>query len=198
VSRTIQCVDGVCGPSIQDSERDQVWASDFFRSSEGGKGVTYLGSRSEVAGWNLLKACIQMGAAPIWPAAPVHQGLTPARAHLQARVILQTFSQLDNLIFRRSCEDGCLRKVKTLTRSVAEIRSAYLVGSGVAKSRQSGRSVPWKTILDLDSLVIWPLGISATRVAFGPSSVFSILGPSVFHWGRQSVVGPQWIFIWSS
>ncbi len=128
VSRTIQCVDGVRGPSTQDSERDKVWALDFFRSSEGGKGVAYLRSRSGVAGWNLLKACIQMGAAPIWPAAPVHQGLTPAPAHLRERGILQTNYEIADPICRRSGEDGCVRKVKTLTRSVAEMRSVHLVG----------------------------------------------------------------------
>jgi hypothetical protein len=165
-------VEGVWGPGRQDSEWDKVWASDFFRSSERGKGVAYLGSGSEVAARNLLKASIQMGAAPIWPAAHVHQGLTPARAHLRGRCILETFSQLGGLIHRRSGEDRCLRKVKTLTAKVAEMRSAYLVGARVAESRRSGRSVPLKTILDLDFLVNWPLGISAIRVTFGPSSVF--------------------------
>ena len=42
----------------------------------------------------------------------------------------------------------------------------------MAETGQSGSSVPWKTILDLDFQVSIQLGISATRVTFGPSSVF--------------------------
>ena len=137
-----------------------------------------------MADWNLLKTSIQVGAAPIWPAAHVHQGLTPARAHLRERGILQANYEIADPICRRSGEDGCVRKVKTLTRSVAEMRSVHLVGARVAERGQSGRSVPLKTILNLDFLVSWPLGISATRVAFGPGSVLLYLGPSVFHWGR--------------
>ncbi len=77
-----------------------------------------------------------------------------------------------------------MRDVNTLLKTEPEMRSPYLVGSAVCKRGQSGRSVPWKTILDLDFLVSFQLGISAIRVTFGPGSVFLFLGPSVFHWGR--------------
>jgi hypothetical protein len=77
-----------------------------------------------------------------------------------------------------------MRKLNTLLKMEPEMRSLYLVSSAVCERGQSGRSVPWKTILDLDFLVSFQLGISATRVASGPSTTCSILGPSVFHWGR--------------
>jgi hypothetical protein len=48
--------------------------------------------------------------------------------------------EIGDLIHRRSGQVGCLRKVKTRTRSVAEMRSPYLVGSGVCDRRQPARS----------------------------------------------------------